>query len=69
MYPYNKVQAASQKAEKHNKLILENFVINLGIKGVSIVPAIEYVLIIYPNNSSLRWSFSPKVGNKGDTKE
>ena len=39
--PYKKVHRASKKAEKHNKFILENFFINFGTKGVSIVPAIE----------------------------
>ena len=39
--PYNKVQVASKKAEKHNKFILEYFRINFGINGVRIVPAIE----------------------------
>ena len=67
--PYRMVQDASQNAAKQSNLMRENFLQTMGTIGVNNVPAIGNIPIIHPKISSLKFSFLPNVGNKGDTKE
>jgi hypothetical protein len=63
------VQVASQNVAKHNKFIRENFLHNIGTKGVNSEPDIGKMPIIQPRIPSLKLSFLPNVGISGDTKE
>ena len=67
--PYRIVIVASKKVAKHNKCIRENFLQRIGTIAVNIAPAMGNIPIIQPSIPSLKWSFLPKVGSKGDTKE
>ena len=67
--PYNVVIVASKKVPKHNSFILENFLHKNGTIDVKMEPATGYIPIIQPRIPSLKLSFFPKLGNKGDIKE
>ena len=60
---------ASKKVAKYNKLIRENRLQSLGIKGVMMQFDIANVLIIQPNNASLIEKSFSRIGNKGATIE
>ena len=60
---------AAKKVPKHNKFTLENFLLKIGTIVLNIDSVNGNIPIIHPRTLSLKLSFSPKVGNKGDIKK